>query len=295
MSSLIELGISVRETGRVEQRVRCPQCGKGESDDTLGVNTQSGIFNCFRCGWRGCAARTAALPSRETASPIDESVAAERKRQRLRKIWSETESLEDSYARPAHEYLSNRGLSSVLSEPPRILRFHPSLSYFEPGRPVELYPALVALLTNPAGDAVALHATYLNQDGSGKAPVRDPKKVLPVPTRGATRGGAIRLYPVCDGVLGVSEGIENALSLKALHNIPVWSSYCAGNLEVMRIPQGLRELHIAVDVDASGQGERSARALAQRVMASESPPKVLLVFPDDGGDLNDEIRARRVH
>jgi putative DNA primase/helicase len=82
---------------------------------------------------------------------------------------------------------------------------------------------------------------------------------------GATKGGAIRLFDACGHTLGVAEGIESALSLHLIRKIPVWASFCADNLERVRLPEGLRKLEIAVDLDESGKGEAVAAALAKRV------------------------------
>jgi hypothetical protein len=121
------------------------------------------------------------------------------------------------------------------------------------------------------------------------------KKLMSVPVRGSTRGGAIRLYQPTFGVLGLSEGIENALSLRLLRGgIAVWSAYCADNLERIRLPPGLRELQIGVDLDASGRGEAALIALVSRLRKWPKPPRLIAIRPDltGLGDLNDELRGR---
>lgn len=43
---------------RVEQKVKCPNCfdiGKTNINDTcLSINLDSGLYNCHKCGWKGC-------------------------------------------------------------------------------------------------------------------------------------------------------------------------------------------------------------------------------------------------
>jgi twinkle protein len=43
---------------RVEQKVKCPNCfdiGKTNINDTcLSINLESGLYNCHKCGWKGC-------------------------------------------------------------------------------------------------------------------------------------------------------------------------------------------------------------------------------------------------
>jgi putative DNA primase/helicase len=295
-ADLLELGIAYRAQGPAEQRVRCPRCDRGVRDDALGVNTETGVFHCFRCGWSG---RAASGESR-AASPVarlDDPERAERVRKRLREIWVACALLEHPAARPVRRYLEARGLAQVLAAPPANLRAHPALACYDTAskREVRHYPAMIAALTDHAGKICTLHATYLRADGCVKAPVPSPKKILGVPVPGATKGGAIRLYEPRDGRLGVAEGIENALSLGLIRQIPVWSSYCADNLRRVRLPHGLRVLEVGVDVDDSGKGEKEATALARRALRDGAALRARLIFPDGQGkrDLNDELRAKR--
>ena len=52
-------------------------------------------------------------------------------------------------------------------------------------------PAMVTAITNPAGDHIATHRTFLAGDGSGKANVSTPRKVAGKYGKGPT----IRLMP----------------------------------------------------------------------------------------------------
>jgi len=155
---------------------------------------------------------------------------------------------------------------------------------------------MVAQLQSPTGDFVTLHVTYLQHDGSGKAPVAAQKKILSTPQKGATKGGAIRLFDPVDGVLGVAEGIETALSLHLLSAIPVWAAYSADNLARLVLPEGLKELMIGVDIDESHKGEITAEALACRVLKEDPGIRVSCVQPElnGPGDLNDELRQETV-
>jgi len=164
--------------------------------------------------------------------------------------------------------------------------------YFEDSRCIGEFPAMVAPLVDATGVLATLHVTYLRADGTTKAAVHSPRKVFPLPVRGGTRGAAIRLGEPRDGVLGVAEGIESALSLGVISRVPVWAAYCAENLARVELPSGLREVLIGVDVDASGKGEQVARALAQRLRARPNPPRVRLLVPEGAGprDCNDALR-----
>lgn len=293
MNTLAELGINVLTHGRAEQRGPCPQCSDGRRDDALGFNVATGIYHCFRCGWKGRAGGDSNLPAHRIARVDDPSI-AQRKRERLRLTWGESVGLDHPRARPVRNYLMARALGDILRAPPKVIRAHPSLEYWDGARSLGQYPAMVALFHGAAGDPVTLHVTYLRHDGTVKAPVPSPKKILGVPKQGATKGGAIRLYNVFGDVLGCAEGIESALSLHIISKVPTWASFCADNLERMRLPEGLRQLKIGVDIDPSGKGQAVAEALAKRVKRWSPRTDVRLVFPDlDGpGDLNDELRRR---
>jgi len=289
-----DLGITVRENGRVEQRVACPQCAKNARDTALGVNVADGRFHCFRCGLKGRASDSQGYNPPPRIARIDDPAVAERKRERLRQTWKAAVPLSNSKAHAVRVYLESRALGDVLKKPPSVLRAHPGLAYWDGVNNLGTFPAMVALFHGATGQPVTLHVTYLRADGCAKASVPSPKKILGVAVHGATRGGAIHLFEPRDGKLGISEGIESALSLHLLQGLPVWASFCADNLARVQIPRDLRELHIGIDLDVSGKGEQVARDLAARVRKWSRRTKVWFVKPElEGpGDLNDELRRR---
>jgi putative DNA primase/helicase len=93
--------------------------------------------------------------------------------------------------------------------------------------------------------------------------------------------------------MGIAEGVESALALHLLHAVPVWSAFCALNLEQVRLPPYVRRVLVAVDLDASETGERAAEALAKRLRSWRRSPEVILVRPSGNApqDLNDELLA----
>jgi len=294
VNDLSKLGIEVNRHGPIEQRVPCPQCATNRQDTALGVNIVDGRFHCFRCGWKGRAdgPQVHSLPSR--IARLDDPAIAERKREKMRQTWKESVHLSHPKAQPVRSYLESRALGDVLRSPPNVLRAHPALAYWDSVNNLGTYPAMVALFHGATGQPATLHVTYLRNDGCAKASVPAPKKILGVPVHGATRGGSIHLYEPRDGRLGISEGIESALSLHLLKRLPVWASFCADNLARVHLPRDLRELHIGMDLDPSGKGEQVARDLAGRVRTWSRRTKVWFVKPElDGpGDLNDELRRR---
>ena len=143
-----------------EGNYHCRQCGPGGGFKLLqavrGVDFHAALCKVERClGMLPAAVSEAVAP----AAP------GERMRRLVQRIWDE--------ARPVvagdevDRYLSGRGLT--LSRHPPVLRFHPSLGYFEKGadgksRQIAAYPAMLALIQAPDGQAVTLHRTYL-RDG----------------------------------------------------------------------------------------------------------------------------------
>jgi hypothetical protein len=289
-----DLNIVVNQQGKVEQRVCCPHCSKNSRDKSLGVNIDTGAYHCFRCEWKGKAGDVQQAPLQRIAR-IDDPGVAERKRERLRQTWAETVSLSHLTAFPVRRYLESRALGEVIKSPPIVLRAHAGLPCWDGTQLLGSFPAMVALFNGAHGYPVTLHVTYLRADGFAKASVPSPKKIMGVAIAGATKGGAIHLHEPRDKVLGIAEGIESALSLHLLQAIPVWSAYCAGNLEHVRLPSGLRELRIGVDIDTSGKGEQVAQSLAARVMKWSPRTEVYFVKPElDGpGDLNDDLRRHQ--
>ena len=55
MIDLMLLGISANREGPTEQRTACPNCNMGRKDTALGINMETGVYHCFRCGLKGRA------------------------------------------------------------------------------------------------------------------------------------------------------------------------------------------------------------------------------------------------
>ena len=57
IQEFIKIGVEPKGN-RKEQKVKCPECkslGKTNwKDDCLSINIESGLYNCHKCGWKGC-------------------------------------------------------------------------------------------------------------------------------------------------------------------------------------------------------------------------------------------------
>lgn len=196
-------------------------------------------------------------------------------------------------------YLQGRGL--MLGAHPAALRHHPALPYWAEvdDKPTLLIttPAMLAIVTSPAGALVGVHRTYLTPDGR-KAAIRHPatgkaldvKKLLTA-YDGATKGAAIRLYPPRNGELAVCEGIETGLAVWLGSGLPVWPCVSAGGLERLVLPETVTDVHIMADHDISGTGQRVAQRLAQRLVNEGRRPRLHL--PSAPGDWLDVYQSHK--
>ena len=175
-----------------------------------------------------------------------------------KKIWDSSLSLNSPKAGPARAYLEKRGIQvdiAVLEN----LRFHPSLAYYENKIFKGQYPALVGRISNKNHTQIGLQRIYLDNHGN-KAPVSEPKKVL-----GKTRGGTIK-FSKADEVLHLAEGPETALGILGATKEPVWSTVTAGGMQDFEPHTNVKQVHIWVDQDKSGAGEKVSTALANRLV-----------------------------
>lgn len=114
----------------------------------------------------------------------------------------------------AESYLRNRGITSL--ERTSALRFHPRC-YYRPDEnaPTEVWPAMLAVVTDLGGKLTGLHRTWLDPTGFskealGKAPIETPRRAM-----GELLGNAVR-FGQAGPVMAAGEGIETMLSLRSI-------------------------------------------------------------------------------
>ncbi|ACB35732.1 hypothetical protein Lcho_3476 [Leptothrix cholodnii SP-6] len=234
-----------------------------------------GAFGCMRQGFTSSWSNRA----HRFTSPTDRIVQAQRIAQarqeqaenqrqqwahngeRNARLWAACRPLVPGDA--ASLYLRHRLKVGVL-QAPAALRFHPGLDYWHDGQKIRTFPALVAAITSPAGELVALHRTYLSREGR-KAAVPTAKKLTRA--SGPVLGGCIRLAePTEAGLIGVAEGIETSLAAGIAGRLPVVAAYSCGALAAWQWPQGTQTIAICADADEAGQ--KAARELGQRALAA---------------------------
>lgn len=93
-----------------------------------------------------------------------------------------------------------------------------------------------------------------------------------------------------DGVLGLAEGIETALSASELFKVPVWSVIAAFNFKQFVPPEGVRKLILFADADLNFVGQREAYCAAAVLKQRYPALEVEVRLPDfPGWDWNDVL------
>ena len=184
----------------------------------------------------------------------------------------------------AETYLRKRAITASLSLPS--LRFHPAC-YYRADRhaPRETWPALLGIVTDLAGNLTGLQRTWLARDGSGKAPLADPRRAM-----GHLLGNAVRFGEPHD-IMAAGEGIETVLSLLSLFpTLPMAAGLSAAHLSAIAFPAGLRRLYILRDNDAAG--DFAEERLAERCHDAGIEARVLTPVAKD---LNADLCREPVH
>lgn len=288
------LGFGLAERQLSGKHCPCPICGGSDRfrfDDKDG----RGTYFCSHCGagdgvslvmaFKGWDFRTAAREIEQAAGAIPAGAMPKQKGEaekveKLRRAWSEAKPLQAGDE--AMLYLAGRGLS--IETIPNCLRLHPAMPYFEDGKEVGKYPAILARVVAPDGAGLTLHRTYL-QNGK-KAPVHSPRKMM---AGKPISGGAIRLSPATQW-LGVAEGIETALAASALFRCPVWSVVSANGIQAFEPPAGVKTLTIFSDNDSNFTGQAAAYAAARRL--SQRGIACEVAIPPFVGDWLDVLNRR---
>jgi len=149
---------------------------------------------------------------------------------------------------PVEAYLRGRGITPLHGA--GSLRFHPRC-YYRPDAysPTEVWPAMIAAVTDLDGKITGAHRTWLAPDGRGKAPIETPRRAM-----GHLLGNAVR-FGVGGEVMAAGEGIETMLSLRCvIPTMPMAAALSATHLAAILFPEPLRRLYIVCDDDPAGDG-----------------------------------------
>jgi hypothetical protein len=180
-------------------------------------------------------------------------------------------------------YLRGRGIPPL----PGLdaLHFHPRCWYRrstdDRGDVPSAMPAMIAAVTDIAGNVTGAHRTWLTSDGSDKAPVAYPRRAM-----GHLLGHGVR-FGTAASVMAAGEGIESTLSLyAAVPTLPSIAALSSAHLAALAFPLALRRLYVAREADPAGHNAyatlmRRARQLGIDVRSLDSK----------FGDLNTDLRT----
>jgi len=177
-------------------------------------------------------------------------------------------------------YLRNRGITALHGT--GSLRFHPRC-YYRPDEhsPTEVWPAMIAAVTDLNGQITGAHRTWLSPDGLDKAPINTQRKAM-----GDLLSHAVR-FGVPDDVMAAGEGIETVLSLRqGLPDMAMAAALSAAHLAAVAFPTTLRRLYIVRDNDPAGDGARDSLVERADAVGIEA-----IILSPLLGDFNEDLRA----
>jgi len=247
-----------------------------------------------------------AMPMPAQARPVPASrqrsgMTPEAKRKRIDRQWTKAKPL--AQGDHAMKYLASR-VPGLRAPRPIALRLS-TQEYWHEGTLIGQFPTIIAQFTLPDGRMATVHRTALNPVTPVKATVmtadgeildakRNDVSALPL------AGGAVRLMPPRDGVIGVAEGLETAYAAHMLFGVPTW--YCLNRILLSQfvVPEGLgiHTVHIFADFDQidpkTGKSPGMADALALEKRLRVGGLKVVIHRPKlRGTDFCDEWKTSR--
>ena len=176
-------------------------------------------------------------------------------------------------------YLRRRGITNLHGIDS--LGLHPRCYYRpEADAPTEIWPAMIAAVTDLQGHITGAHRTWLDPSGRDKAPVDTPRRAM-----GHLLGHAVRFGPASD-VVAAGEGIETMLSLRCvMPTMAMVAALSAAHLGAILFPVALRRLYIVRDNDPAGDG-----AVAGLLDRAQLAGIEAMVLSPRCGDFNEDLR-----
>ena len=187
----------------------------------------------------------------------------------IHKLWSRSAPL----GKLAQSYLRGRGITNL--DNITDLRFMAACQLRDGERVMSL-PALLAAVRDHQGQLMALHRNYLDPTTGSKANILNPKRSL-----GQMSGGGCWLSQ-SGRCLVVAEGIETALSLKAVWPRIALAALSAAHLGRLNVPPHYQRIVIAADNDVAGL--RAAALLVGRL-----GDRQVRIIPSRAADFNDDL------
>jgi len=250
----------------------CSQCGHGDGFDL--------VQKLLNCDFKQAALEVEKVAGIAERVDIKPQQTTEEKRQRLNALNKRVKPIAQS--KSVCDYLSSRGIDRDIFTNAN-LGMVKGYENFDGGHIRGRFDSMVGKVLQ-CGRPITYHITFTDQ--GRKADVRTVRKVLP-PVVKFTHG-AIELFKPREGVLGVAEGIETALSAYQLFGVPTWSCLNLNSLQNFVVPNGVDRLYIFADNDTNGVGLKAANHLKQK--AEYQGLEVIVQTPSTpGNDWNDVL------
>jgi putative DNA primase/helicase len=306
-SIFIGVGVSLTEAARRGRDAPCPICG-GKDRFRFSNKDGLGLWYCHGCGEGGDGVKLVML-----AKGVDFKVAAklidgvlgnrsfygastsdgngDNKPKDVLRSWRDA--YPDIRGTAVEAYLKGRGLILTDAEA-RSLKSHPALWHWISK---QKFPAMIAAVARSpdecastgsgGGTIITCHQTFLQIDGSDKAPVEKPK-LFPSgvdPAGAAVWFNAGAISP--DHWFVVAEGIESVLSAMRILGV---AAGCAAlstwGIKRLVLPPSARRVIVFADSDELQQGVAAANE-ARRRWQDEGRAVKVLQAERDGDDAND--------
>lgn len=181
----------------------------------------------------------------------------------------------------AESYLNSRGIYSM---PRGGCRY--SLGEYDTDEK-RLIPCIYSIASNEYGEPVYKHLTYI--ENGKKSDIETQRKMFTIlENHGSV---SIKLFTPST-MLGISEGIETALSVASIYKMPCWSAINATLLKRFRAPTGVSDLYIFADNDKNGTGLAAAFECGRaNIMANNDVHRVFIRWPQKLNDFNDLLTS----
>lgn len=242
----------------------CPICGGTDRfrfDDKDGAGT----YICGQCGagdgWT-LIQKSMNVDFKEAVKAVEGVIGTARKTpinnglqykpELLREMYRDSKPLDGKCC--GSLYLKNRGLKTF----PSSLRFLSKC--YEPSTKTKM-PALLATFSAQDSEALTLHRIFL-KEGGHKADIEKCK--LTMTPKKPMAGGVVRLFPAIKEI-GITEGVETAIAVHEMYNIPVWAALSTSLMVAFKPPKGIENITIFADADINYAGEKAAYSLATKL------------------------------
>ena len=226
-------------------------------------------------------------PQQKTRQASEEKPQIHKKEQLMNRY----EAIHTLKGSPVEQYLNSRGIHEL----PRMgVKFSAAEFDYAEQRS---FNCMYAIATTDNYEIAYSHKTYL--EGGAKADIAVNKKMetvnkfnMPCSSCGTEHAAnvAVRMFE-CDSILGISEGIESALSAKQLFGVPTWSVLNTSIMKAFKAPSGVKTLVIYADNDNNGAGLAAAFVCGNKnLLSNNDVSKVIIRVPEEKeADFNDML------